>query len=77
MFEGPNEFEARLRRKPKTKVVEPITIYRDPETGRTFAHCTASGRDNDPSKTITIKGIEYQLHFRAKEKKRSGEEALI
>ena len=69
MFEGPDEFEAKLRQKPLTKVVKPITVYRDPKTGRTFAYCTPSGRDNNPPKTITIKGIEYQLHFRAKEKK--------
>ena len=65
MYEGPDEFEARLRRKPKTKVVEPITIYRDPETGRTFAHCTPSGRDDNLPKTLVCNGIEYQLHFRA------------
>lgn len=71
MYEGPDEFEAKLRGRPKAKVVEPITIYRDPETGRTFAHCTPSGRDDNPPKTITIKGIEYQLYFRAEEKKRN------
>ena len=69
MFEGPDEFEARLRQKPKTKVVEPITIYRDPKTGRTFAHCTPSGRDNNPPKTLIYNGIEYQLHFRAEKVK--------
>lgn len=69
MFEGPDEFEARLRQKPKMKVVEPITIYRDPETGRTFIHCTPSGRDDSPPKTLIHGGIEYQLHFRAKGKK--------
>jgi len=69
MYEGPDEFEARLRQKPKTKVVEPITIYCDPETGRTFAHCTPSGRDGSPPKTLIHNGIEYQLHFRAGEKK--------
>lgn len=71
MYEGPDEFEARLRRKPKTKVVEPITIYRDPETGYTFAHCTPSGRDDNPPKTLIYNGIEYQLHFRAGEKKQN------
>ena len=71
MYEGPDEFEARLRRKPKTKVVEPITIYRDPKTGRTFAHCTPSGRDANPPKILICNGIEYQLHFRAGEKKQN------
>lgn len=71
MFEGPDEFEARLRQKPKTKMVEPITIYRDPKTGHTFAYCTPSGRDDSPPETLVHGGIEYQLHFRAKEKKRN------
>lgn len=71
MFEGPDEFEAKLRQKPVTKIVEPITIYRDPKTGHTFAYCTPSGRNNDPPKTLICNGIEYQLHFRAGEKKRN------
>ena len=68
MYESPDEFETKLRQKPKTKVVEPITIYRDPETGRTFAHCTPSGRDDSPPKMLVYGGVEYQLHFRAEEK---------
>jgi len=39
--------------KPKGKVVDPITIYRNPKTGYTFAHCTVSGEDdNPPSKQV-------------------------
>lgn len=65
MFEGPDEFETKLRQ--KSKVVEPITIYRDPKTGYTFAHCTPSGTDDDPPSKLIKNGIEYELIFRAKE----------
>ena len=65
MYEGPDKFEARLRQKARSKVVEPLTIYRDPQTGYTFVHCNETGRDEDPPKVLTHEGIEYQLHYRA------------
>jgi hypothetical protein len=49
----------------KSKVVEPVTIYRDPETGYTFVYCNETGRDDDPPKTLSHSGVEYHLHYRA------------
>jgi len=67
VYQALNEIEKAKYYKPKGKVVEPITIYRDPETGYTFVHCTPTGIDDDPSSKLVQNGIEYELIFRAKE----------
>jgi len=64
VYEAMNELGVSLGTK-KSKVIEPITIYRDPKTGYTFVHCNGTGRDDDPPKVLSCEGVEYQLHYRA------------
>lgn len=67
VYQALKEIERVSFYRPKGKVVEPITIYRDSKTGYTFAHCTVNGIDDNPPSKLVKNGVEHELIFQAKE----------